>query len=232
MKRIALISDIHGNMYALEAFMKFVDCECSVSHVLNMGDFIQIGPNPREVYDVVMNDGRFVSIMGNSEYMFFEESLRSRYLKEADHQKWVEEQLGDERMQRLKQLPLRRTVQIEDKSFFMVHSRPDDTADNPVLYAGGTFAQFLADYNTEADYVLIGHTHLPLYAAHWAGKPIVNPGAIGCGKDGMARFAIAEIANSRISLSFHQVKYDKARMLASYRRQDVPCAEQFIAMFF
>lgn len=70
MERIAIITDIHSNIHALKAFMNYIDTECSVSQILNLGDFIQIGPNPTEVFDVVMNDSRFVNIMGNSEGMF------------------------------------------------------------------------------------------------------------------------------------------------------------------
>lgn len=50
MERIALVSDIHSNIYALDTFMNYIDKECKVSQILNMGDFIQIGPNPTEVY--------------------------------------------------------------------------------------------------------------------------------------------------------------------------------------
>lgn len=46
MERIALISDIHANIYALDVFMNYIDKECKVSQILNMGDYIQIGPNP------------------------------------------------------------------------------------------------------------------------------------------------------------------------------------------
>lgn len=56
MKRIAVISDIHANIHALKEFMHYIDHECTVSQVLNIGDFLQIGPNPTEVYDIVMND--------------------------------------------------------------------------------------------------------------------------------------------------------------------------------
>jgi predicted phosphodiesterase len=60
MERIALVSDIHGNIHALEVFMNYINTECKVSRILNMGDFLQIGPNPVEVFDIIMNDKRFI----------------------------------------------------------------------------------------------------------------------------------------------------------------------------
>ena len=77
MERIALVSDIHSNIYALDAFMNYIDKECKVSQILKMGDSIQIYPNPTEVFDIVMNDNRFVNIMGNGEAMFFDDSTCS-----------------------------------------------------------------------------------------------------------------------------------------------------------
>ena len=104
MTKIAIISDIHSNLYALEAFMNYIETTSDIAYILNMGDFLQIGPHPREVYDIVMNDSRFLNIMSNGEYMFFNEEVRKHYEKEALHQEWVRNQLGSERMERLKQV--------------------------------------------------------------------------------------------------------------------------------
>ena len=133
MERIALVSDIHSNIHALEAFMNYIDNECPVSQILNMGDFIKIGPNPTEVYDIVMNDSRFVNIMGNGECMFFDKEIKTRYKMESEHQDWVINQLGPERMERLKQVPLQRIVEIENKKFLMVHTRINSVIDSPLL---------------------------------------------------------------------------------------------------
>lgn len=232
MKRIAVISDIHSNIHAFKVFMNYVDHECKVSQILNIGDFIQIGPNPTEVYDIVMNDSRFVNIMGNGEYMFFDQEVRKHYEKESEHQAWVIDQLGAERMERLKQLPLQRIVEVEDKSFLMVHARLDSVIDAPLLYQKKSLEDFIADYDKEVNYVLIGHTHLPLYAVHWNGKPIINPGSIGCGKDGIARFAIVELEDGLVNVTYKQLKYDKEKVIRDYRKNSVPYGEKFIGMFY
>lgn len=232
MKRIALVSDIHSNIYALDVFMNYIDKECKVSQILNLGDFIQIGPNPMEVYDIVMNDNRFVNIMGNGEYMFFDKEIRKHYETESAHQDWVINQLGSERMERLKQVPLQRTVEIEDKKFLMIHARMNSVIDPPLLYDKKTLEEFIADYNVNVDYVLIGHTHLPLYAVHWNGRPILNPGSVGCGKDGIVRFVIIEADDGLVTLTYKQLKYDKEKVKRDYRQNAVPNSEKFIAMFY
>lgn len=232
MERIALVSDIHSNIHALEAFMNYIDNECPVSQIYNMGDFIQIGPNPTEVYDIVMNDGRFVNIMGNGEYMFFDKETKRHYEMESEHQDWVIKQLGPERMERLKQVPLQRIVEIENKKFFMVHTRINSVIDSPLLYDNKTLEEFIADYNVDVNYVLIGHTHLPLYAVHWNCKPILNPGSLGCGRDGIARFAIVELADGLVNVTYKQLKYDKEKVIYDFRKNSVPYGDKFIDMFY
>lgn len=232
MKQIAVISDIHANAHALNAFMNYINHEYEVSQVLNLGDFIQIGPNPREVFDTVMSDDRFIHIMGNSEAMFFDETLLKRYEHEKAHQDWVADQLGPERMNRLKDLPLQRIVQIENVRFLMVHARMEFPADQPLLYQQRPFEEFIADYPADSDYVLIGHTHLPLHAVFWNGRPIVNPGSIGCGKDGIVRFVTIGLDNGLANISYRQLRYDKEQVIRDYRKSAVPCGERFAAMFY
>lgn len=232
MKKIALISDIHANIHALKAFMSYMDADSNISGVLNAGDFIQIGPNPTEVYDIVMNDSRFINIMGNSEYMFFDKEILNRYESESKHQDWVVNQLGTDRMERLKQVPLTKIVDMEDTHILMVHARMNSVIDAPLLYENKTLEEFVLDYNTNADYILIGHTHLPLYAVYWNCKPIINPGSIGCGKDGIVRFAVMEIEDGLVNVSYKQLKYEKEKVILDYRKNNVPCKEKFISMFY
>lgn len=232
MERIALVSDIHSNVHALEVFMNYINNKSKVSLILNMGDFIQIGPNPIEVYDIIMNDSKFINIMGNGEYMFFDKEIMKRYEKESEHQDWVINQLGTDRMERLKQVPLQRIVEIEDKKFLMVHTRITSVIEFPLLYEKKTLEEFVADYDEEVDYVLIGHTHFPLYAVHWNWKPILNPGSLGCSKEGIARFAIVELDDGLVNITYKQLKYDKEKVIRDYRKNSVPYSEKFIDMFY
>ena len=82
------------------------------------------------------------------------------------------------------------------------------------------------------DFIQIGHTHLPLHAVYWNGRPIVNPGSVGCGKDGRVRFVTMELEDDAVSVSYRQLKYDKERVLLDYRERSVPCADRFISLFY
>ena len=61
----AVISDIHANARALDAALDFIDRE-GIQRILNLGDVVGYGPNPRECFERVTSDPRFcVNLLGN-----------------------------------------------------------------------------------------------------------------------------------------------------------------------
>lgn len=232
MERIAVVADVHANIHALSSFMNYINEECKVSKILNVGDFLQIGPNPVDVFDIIMSDKRFINIMGNNEHVLFNRALMEFKKNEVEHQEWVISQLGADRMEQLKNLPFKKIIEVENKRFLLLHTRPNSIIEFPLLYEKGTLEEFVADYDEEVDYVLIGHTHFPLYAVHWNWKPILNPGSLGCGKDGTAKFIIIEIEDGLVNITYKQVRYDKSRVIDDYKKNVVPYGNEFIDIFY
>ncbi|ERK30754.1 metallophosphoesterase family protein [Clostridium intestinale] len=232
MERIAVVADIHANIHALQIFMDHINKECEVSKILNVGDFLQIGPNPVEVFDIVMNDKRFINIMGNNEHVLFNRKLMEFPKDEVEHQDWVINQLGKERMDKLEKLPFKRIIDIKNKKILMLHSRINSIIEFPLLYEKKSLEKFIDDYDEDVDYVLIGHTHLPLYATNWSLKNILNPGAFGCGKDGIVKFIIMEIDNELVNITYKQLKYDKQKVIDDFKRNNVPYGEKFCEIFY
>lgn len=232
MERIAVVADIHANIHALQVFMDHINKECEVSKILNVGDFLQIGPNAVEVFDIVMNDKRFINIMGNNEHVLFNRKLMEFPKDEVEHQDWVINQLGKERMDKLEKLPFKRIINIKNKKILMLHTRINSIIEFPLLYEKKSLEEFIDDYDEDVDYVLIGHTHLPLYATNWSLKNILNPGAFGCGKDGIVKFIIMEIDNELVNITYKQLKYDKQKVIDDFKRNNVPYGEKFCEIFY
>jgi putative phosphoesterase len=232
MERIAVVADIHANIHALQVFMDHINKECEVSKILNVGDFLQIGPNPVEVFDIVMNDKRFINIMGNNEHVLFNRKLMEFPKDEVEHQDWVINKLGKGRMDKLEKLPFKRIINIKNKKILMLHSRINSIIEFPLLYEKKSLEKFIDDYDEDVDYVLIGHTHLPLYATNWSLKNILNPGAFGCGKDGIVKFIIMEIDNELVNITYKQLKYDKQKVIDDFKRNNVPYGEKFCEIFY
>lgn len=124
MGQVCIIYDIHSNIHSLRKILNYIEDKHNIDYILNLGDFIQDGLNPCEVFDIVMNDKRFINIMGNKEYelinynhddcLFFDE--------EESHELWTIEKLGKSRINRIKKLPLANSIELFDKKFFMIHS--------------------------------------------------------------------------------------------------------------
>lgn len=231
MHRIAITGDIHSNIYALSEFMNYIE-DNEIKYVLNLGDFLQFGPHPCEVFDTVMDDRRFVNILGNNDYSLIKRDLADFKQLEKEHQEWVIKNLGEKRINRLKGVPKEKTFEITGKRFKMVHSRFSSMVDMPLLYQDKGLMEFLSDYGCEADYILFGHTHLALYIESWQYKPVISPGSLGCSADGTAKFIVIEMDGDVFNLTYKHLKYDRNKVLNDLEMFDVPDRERIVRTFF
>lgn len=232
-EKVIVVADIHANIHALNVFLDYLNSENEdIKYILNLGDFIQEGPNPIEVFDIVMNDKRFVNILGNNEHILINRNFENFPKGEIEHQNWNIELLGEERICRLKTLPTERIINICDKKILMVHSRIDSMTDLPLLYKEVTLDKYTEDYGDICDYVLIGHTHYQSLIKHWSGKPIINPGSIGCSRDGLVNFAILEFDGKAVDISFKALNYDLDAVVMDFFKYNVPDKEHILKFIY
>jgi putative phosphoesterase len=173
--RIAVISDIHGNLVALEAVLADIR-QRSPDLTLNLGD-VATGPLwPRQSYERVMEQS-IASIRGNHD----------RWLSEGTHDsspsvRYTREQLGADTVATLAELP---PTDIIDGDVLAVHGTPRSDTDflieekmGGVLVPRRTEALRAMLAGITASLVLCGHSHRQGVAS--AGDAlIVNPGAVG-----------------------------------------------------
>jgi putative phosphoesterase len=230
-EKFVILSDIHSNIYALRKFLDYIE-EIDPKYILNCGDFLQKGPNPKEVYDIVMNDRRFINILGNNDLELIERGLRSFKENDIKHQNWVIEQLGISRVEKLMELPQKRLITIGGKKFLMTHSRLNSTTELPLIFQGKPIEEYVLDYEEDCDYVLIGHTHYQSFTSYWKGKTILNPGSLGISKDSTINFIIANIHEDEIGFEFKKIKYDSKLAIDDLMKLEVPDYEHIIKFFF
>lgn len=228
-EKIAIVADIHANKYALYKFLKYIDEE-NIKCVLNIGDFVQIGPNPYEVSTKVLNDIRFINILGNNETSLFE--INEANLSEENlHRIWTKKQMK-ENFEKIKLLPKIKTLTKNNVKILMIHSRKDDIKGMPLIYTNN-MDSFVKDYEEfKVDIVLFGHTHEKLYIEHNS-KIFINPGSIGCSKNGTIDFAILKLDDAQnIKCNFESLKYDKTKLIKDYYDNNVPDKEFLLETFF
>lgn len=227
--KIAIVADIHANKYALNVFLDFIN-KNNVDIVLNLGDFLQIGPNPQEVTDIVLNNNKFINILGNNETSLFNIDYKD-LSSENQHRIWTRKQVK-EYFDKIKKIPHEKEVNINGISFFMVHARKNDIKGTPLIYTEN-LKSFENDYkNCNSKVILFGHTHKKLYIED-NNKLYLNPGSLGCSFNNSVDFVILDINFNEIqNCSFISLKYDYSLLIKDFFEKDVPDKEFLIKNFF
>ena len=130
--KIAVISDIHGNLEAVEAVMKSIEKE-RCERIFVLGDYAMAGPEPANMIDWFMarsEDPKYTMIQGNTDLMIAEYSeevyqdLKEKAPTMAEALKsdyWLTNPV---QRNFLKSLPEQKLVEIENVKFLLVHGSP------------------------------------------------------------------------------------------------------------
>ena len=184
--KIAVISDIHGNMEALEAVMKDIESE-GCEKIFVLGDYAMAGPEPDNAINWFMqkeNDPRFEMIQGNTDLMIADYSEKV-YQNVKEKAPVMAEALKNDfwlinPIQRnfLKNLPAQKELEIEGVKILLVHGSP--RRNNEDILPDLTLAQVEEIVkDTTADVILCGHTHMPCGFQTSKKQTVVNAGSIG-----------------------------------------------------
>ena len=121
--KIAIISDIHANLYALNRFLQYIDENFSADVILNLGDAVSIGPHPKEVVQLILSDDRFINIAGNNELIVLGKRKNEWHRGTGVHREWVVEQLSKDLLDKIKQLPTSQILTIQNKKILKASLR-------------------------------------------------------------------------------------------------------------
>ncbi|MCX7670078.1 MAG: metallophosphatase family protein [Anaerolineae bacterium] len=196
--RIALLSDIHGNLVALEAVLEDMQQHGPFDQVIVAGDLVWSGPWPAEVVDRVRQTATAV-IQGNTDAFFLLQPDETPPGKSDErfraHLTWMMDRLGPERATYLAQLPFAHRISpAPGHDLLVVHANPTDLT-RPIV------AQFadddldgllLTEDGREPDWraLAYGHIHVPA-ARRWRERLLVDVASVGLPMDGDQRAAYA-----------------------------------------
>lgn len=231
--RVALLSDIHANLAALEAVLADAN-DRGADTVWNMGDSVGYGPNPDRVVELLVIEGA-QCVMGNHDAavagLIGTEEFNHLAAAAA---RWTIEHTSVATREYLAGLP-----KSEKDGFY---TRCHGTLRNPVWEYLTTFdaanGHFAAQ---ETPYSVVGHTHLPLVVREVspgrveattpeAGGVVelgeerlsINPGSVGQPRDGDPRASYAMLDTASGTVSFHRVEYDIADTQRRMREAGLP----------
>ncbi len=182
--RIALISDIHGNLVALDAVLADI-ARHGVDRIVCLGDLAMSGPRPREVVVRVRTLGCPV-VKGNCDDLVVEmratgrphDAAIARWAVEIDH--WSATQLSSSDLAYLRSLPPTVDVPLGDGATLLcVHGSPSSYTDRILPDTlDERLDALLLPLPPGVRAMASGHTHIPL-ARRYRGVTIVNPGSVG-----------------------------------------------------
>jgi len=208
---IALISDIHSNLEALEAVWDEIK---DADAVLCMGDLVGYGASPNEVVEFVRREMErrvFLCVRGNHDnaIAFGAEWGFNPYARQAV--RWHQRVMSVENLEFLRKLPVRQLFTDDTgRSYLMIHGSPRAPLDEYIFpwYSDEEFRAILS--YVRQDDLLLGHTHIPMLKLV-DGKRVINPGGVGQPRDGDWRASYAIIDTKRKppdNVEFHRVEYD------------------------
>lgn len=184
--RIAVISDIHGNLGALDAVLEDIQTQ-GCEKVFVLGDYAMAGPRPSETVNWFMKklgDKNFKMIQGNTDLMIADfsdelyESLKTKAPIMAEALKDDAKVLNMIQKDFLKNLPIQLQVEEEGVKFLLVHGSPRKNNEDILPETTLREVEKMLE-NVEANVVLCGHTHLPCGFQTSKKQTVVNVGSVG-----------------------------------------------------
>ena len=234
--RVAVISDVHANLYALEAVLAEIDRE-PPDAIWCLGDTVGYGPRPNECCELVRERAALV-LSGNHDLLALgsaEVALGEFNPEAAEASRWTAEQLSEESRRFLE--ALEPTAEVEEAQLF--HGSPRDPVWDYVLTELIALESLTA---THAALVLVGHTHvataLMLRGVKLEGgvaadrsearfdehRWLLNPGSVGQPRDGNPDAAFLEVDFAANYARFRRVAYPVARTQQEMRERGLPDA--------
>jgi putative phosphoesterase len=224
--RIAIVSDIHGNLTALEAVLADLK-HTSPDLVLHGGDLAQGGARPAEVVDRIRELG-WSGVCGNTDEVLWDPDALRAFAARAPALKplmsTIEAMsrpavavLGQERIAWLKSLPV-----VERRgSLVLVHASPNDLWRSPMPES--TDAELADAYSSlNAAIVVYGHIHRP-FIRQLPGMTVANSGSVSLSYDGDTRASYLLVDNGKCSI--RRVEYDLDREVSALLQSGLPHAD-------
>jgi len=229
--RVAVLSDIHANLVALDAVLAAIG---DVDAIWHLGDVVGYGPEPDAVVERLERVGA-VGVAGNhdraatggSEIDWFNPDARAAM-------EWTRKRISTETVTWLEAQPVRRT----EADRLLVHGSPRDPIWEYITTAS------IASANLEAlptAVGLFGHTHIPAAWLRRNGRlegsepsaassvsladgtrALLNPGSVGQPRDGDPRASWLELDADAATATWHRAAYDVPAVQREMRSLGLP----------
>ncbi len=222
--KIAVISDVHGNIDALDSVLKDIE-DNRADIILSTGDMVGYLPYPNEVVERMQNE-RILSIQGNHDLVIaggealtadMMEGMTTVELQSGGSRIYTNNTISDMNRRYLSELPKTLTLTFGEMAVKLVHGSPERI--DEYMY-DDTDALQEAAAALDADVLIMGHTH-KAYHRMIDGKHFINAGSAGKPKHGNPNgsYVMLEFEGNALSAEIREVAYDYDRLCEAIRRE-------------
>jgi predicted phosphodiesterase len=233
--RIAILSDIHANLPALEAVLEDIE-ETSADEIWCLGDVVGYGAQPDECAALAA-DRSSICLVGNHDLAVIGDlDLETFSHAAAAAVEWTQANSTEETLAFLRRLSPADT----SREVGLYHASPRDPVWEYVLWPDQA-AECMAEQSARVSFV--GHSHVALLFTDQPegdvrgaqagagteldvgeGKWLINPGSVGQPRDGDARAAWLELDTDSWRAIYHRIPYDIDRAAGAIERAGLPGA--------
>lgn len=239
--KIAVISDIHGNMQALDAVLTDIKKE-NCEKIFCLGDLAMAGPQPNETIDMVKllrKDGDFELIQGNTdEYLGKNSDEMYQTIAKANPimaSAYNEDRkvITEENLEFLKTLPPQKTIEINGVKILLVHGSP--RANNENIFPEMDLEKIEEMLKgVDADLIFCGHTHQPCGYQTNTKQTVVNVGSVGrpLNEQPKACYLLLEIVENsgEFYVEHKLINYDKQKASELLKQRGFEGSDKLAAM--
>jgi len=226
-QKIAILSDIHGNLPALEAVLAQVAAE-GIERVVCLGDVATLGPQPREVIARLRALGCPV-VMGNTDAILLAPQRDAGAMgdgwRNEDFDRWCAARLTADDLAYLRTFQPTISVRLGDGVTLLCYHGSPRSYDERITAETTEEALHEMLAETPAQLYAGGHTHQQLLRRH-RDALVLNPGAVGFAKDAIppaapignpswAEYAVIARDGGQLDVSLRRVPFDLDALFAA-----------------
>ena len=240
-RKIALLSDVHGNSTALEAVLADAESQ-QVTDYWFLGDLLLPGTGRRNILDRMEQLPISLQVRGNWEDSLWHALHQKLDLDRPSHLSltrlchFVLEEIKPEAINRMQELPLQILTEVEGLKIAVSHHRPDKNWGRELIHICEQSDFDRLFEGNDCAVAVYGHIHQQFLRYGTKGQLIINPGSIGqpffldacLRKDLRAQYAILKIDEQGLAeVDFRRVAYDVNKELELARTLKLPYYEVY-----
>jgi len=234
--RVALISDVHANLPALESVLAHIKNQ-DVHAIWNMGDLVGYGANPDQIVRRLREEN-VLNIAGRYDSRVLKLSKKRALWRENKRPEvflaiqWADENLSEPSRDYLETLPEEITMRLGSTRILLTHGSPVSSKDK---LSRGTPETYLQEILITADVqvIICGNSHEPFSRKVDSGY-CINPGSVGYQTDGdiRASYALLDldpelmVINSgpevKLEVRHYRIDYDIEAAVSDIRQRGLP----------